>query len=209
VPASNFEIKGESQMKRLCTVLVSCAVLLPLAVAANAGPLKGHPNLSAAEVKLHAAAKSISKSQEANECVFGVEGGHGQKAKEAIVAAEKDAVEAAEWVTTHDNDCKEWLKKNPAMGKKGAPKPTEPKLSGHPNLKGHPNMVAAERDLIAAYEAIERSQEANECVFGVEGGNGQKVKGAIDVAFKQVTEAAEWVNVHDADCAEWGKKNKK
>ena len=175
---------------------------------AATGPLKGHPNLIAAETKLHAAAKSITKSQEANECVFGVEGGHGQKAKEAIEAAEKQTWDAAQWVNEHDNDCKEWLKKNEKGGSKGE-KPTLPEMKGHPNLKGHGNMIAAERDLIEAYKAIGRSQEANECVFGVEGGHGQKAKEAIDTAFKQVSEAATWVETHDKDCAEWGQKNKK
>lgn len=175
-----------------------------LAMAGDVKPhsaLKGHPNFITAEKDLMAASKSISKSQEANECVFRVEGGHGAKAKEAIEAAEKQVWEAAEWANTHDNDCKEWEKKN--KGAKGPKRsPTEPKLKGHPNLKGHTNMIAAEKDLIGAYEAVERSQEANECVYGVEGGHGQKAKEAIDAAFKQVTESAEWVNTHDNECKE-------
>jgi hypothetical protein len=201
-------------MIKLSNVLLASTLCLSVVAFAGdmkahtaTGPLKGHPNLIAAEVKLHAAAKAISKSQEANECVFGVEGGHGQKAKEAIEAAEKQVWDAAEWVNTHDNDCKEWLKKNEKGGKKGE-KPTLPELKGHPNLKGHGNLIAAESDLIESYKAIGRSQEANECVFGVEGGHGQKAKDAIDAAFKQVTESAEWVNTHDNDCKEWGKKKK-
>jgi hypothetical protein len=201
-------------MFKLRTVLFASTLCLGIGVAlADApkehkatGPLKGHPNLIAAETKLHAAAKSITKSQEANECVFGVEGGHGAKAKELIEAAEKQTWDAAEWVNTHDNDCKEWLKKNEKKEKgKG---PAEPKLKGHPALKKHPNLIAAEKDLIAAYESIEKSQEANECVFGIEGGHGQKAKEAIDAAFKQVTEAAEWVNTHENECKEAGKKGK-
>jgi hypothetical protein len=164
------------------------------------GALKGHANLLTAEQKLHAAAKSISKSQEANECAFGVEGGHGQKAKAAIEAAEKEVWDSAEWVNTHGKECGEY---KPAKAKAG---PKEPTRKGHPALKGHPNMIAAEKDLIAAYEAIERSQAANECVFGLEGGHGQKAKDAIDVAFKQVTESAEWVNTHENECKAMKKK---
>jgi hypothetical protein len=37
--------------------------------------------------------------------VFGVEGGHGQKAKELIEAAYKQVYESAEWVNTHGADC--------------------------------------------------------------------------------------------------------
>lgn len=202
-------------MSKLRTVLVSCAVCLPIAVFAKGdevklhNALKGHPNLIRAEKDLHAAKAAITKSQEANECVFGVEGGHGAKTKEAIDAAAKQVWEAAEWASTHDNDCKEWEKKNKAAAAKGGAgkkAPAEPKLKGHPNLKGHGNLVRAEKDLIGAFEAIEKSQEANECVFGVEGGHGQKAKADIDVAFKQVTEAAEWVNSHENECKEHGKK---
>lgn len=165
------------------------------------GPLKGHPNLIKAEESLHAAARSITKSQEANECVFGDEGGHGAKAKRAIADAERQVWEAAEWVNTHAKVCE-------------APRPkkdgdkSEPTLKGHADLKGHPNMVQAERELIAAYEAIVRSQEANECVFGVEGGHGQKAKAAILSAFKQVTEAADWVNTHENVCRERNKSGR-
>jgi hypothetical protein len=137
--------------------------------------------------------------------VFGVEGGHGAKAKEDIEAAEKQTWEAAEWVNTHAKDCDDWVKAN--KGKKGE-KPTLPELKGHPALKGHGNLVAAEKDLIEAYKSISKSQEANECVFGIEGGHGQKAKEAIDAAFKQVTEAAEWVNTHENECKEAKGKGK-
>jgi hypothetical protein len=157
--------------------------------------LKGHPNLIKAEKELASAVKSITKSQEANECVFGLEGGHGAKAKEAIENAEKQVWEAAEYVNTHAKDC-EGLK----PGEKKAAEAGRPHLAGHPNLKGHGNMIAAEKDLIAAWESIAKSQEANECVFGLEGGHGQAAKEAIDAAFKQVTEAAEYVNTHESDC---------
>jgi hypothetical protein len=195
-------------MSKLRNVLLSCAVLLPITALAGEmkahGQLKGHKHLIAAEEKLHAAAKSISKSQEANECVFGVEGGHGKEAKADIEGAEKQVWEAAEWVNTHLSDCDTWAKKKhePVKG------PAEPKLKGHPNLKHHSNLIAAEKDLIAAFEEIEKSQQANECVFGIEGGHGNAARADIDKAFKQVTEAAEWVNTHAKDCDEYAKKKK-
>jgi hypothetical protein len=34
----------------------------------------------------------------------------------------------------------------------------------------------------------------------MEGGHGQKAKEAIDVAYRQVVEAAEWVNTHAKEC---------
>jgi uncharacterized protein (DUF1786 family) len=193
------------QLRKLVVTSVLC-LSATVALADNDrkphGPLKGHTNLIAAEKDLAASFKSISKSQEANECVFGLEGGHGAKAKEAIEAAAKQVWEAAEWVNTHEKECGEY-KPAKGGGKKG---PKEPTLKGHPALKGHPNLIAAEKDLIGAYDAVVRSQEANECVFGVEGGHGQKAKEAIDVAFKQVTEAAEWVNTHENECKAAKKK---
>jgi len=195
-------------MNKLCNIFVASALCLSAGVAFGDndmkphGALKGHPNLIAAEKSLAAAVKSITKSQEANECVFGVEGGHGQKAKEAIEAAAKQVWEAAEWVNTHEKDCA-GVKPAKGGGKKG---PKEPTMKGHPALKGHPNLIAAEKDLISAYESVEKSQEANECAFGVEGGHGQKAKEAIDVAFKQLTESAEWVNGHENECKAGKKK---
>ena len=47
---------------------------------------------------------------------------------------------------------------------------------------------------------MSRSQAANECVFGVEGGHGKAAKEAIDRAYKQVYEAAEYVNTHPKVC---------
>jgi hypothetical protein len=166
--------------------------------------LKGHPHLLKAEKDLHASAKAITKSQEANECVFRDEGGHGKKAKEAIAEAEKQVWEAAEWVNSHEKDCADLKAKG---GKKE--KQEAPTLKGHPDLKGHPHMIKAEKDLIEAFNAVVKSQEANECVFGVEGGHGQKAKEAIDAAFKQVTEAADWVSSHEDACKEKGKDKEK
>jgi len=197
-------------MIKLRTVLISAALVVSATAFADwtykaHGALKGHGNLIAAEKKLHSAVESVTKSQKANECVFGVEGGHGAKAKEAIEAAEHQVWDAAEWVNTHVKDCDDWMK-GPGKGKKGE-KAGLPELKyAWGKIKGHSNMVAAERDLVEAYKAIGRSQEANECVFGIEGGHGQKAKEAIDAAFKQVAEAAEWVNTHAKDCEEWGKK---
>ena len=192
-------------MIKLRNVLVASVLCLSAGVAFSGdmkahGPLKGHPNLINAEKSLHAAAKSITKSQEANECAFGVEGGHGQKAKEAIETAEKQVWDSAEWVSTHEKECGEF---KPGKAGKG---PKEPRLKGHPALKGHPNLIAAEKDLISAYDSILKSQEANECAFGVEGGHGQKAKEAIDAAFKQLTESAEWVNTHESECKALKKK---
>jgi len=179
--------------------IVACSLLVSGVAFADGdmkphGQLKGHGNLIKAEQELHASAKSISKSQEANECVFGVEGGHGQKAKEAIVFAEKQVWEAAEWVNTHAKDCEAF---KPG---KDIPKSNAIKLRAHPELKGHPNLIAAEKDLHSAYGAITKSQEANECVFGLEGGHGAKAKEAIEAAAHQIDEAAEWVSSHANAC---------
>jgi hypothetical protein len=154
--------------------------------------LKGHPNLINAEKELFNAFEAISRSQKANECVWGLEGGHGQAAKVDIEAARKQAYEAAEWVSSHEKDC---LAFKPKVGVKG-----EPRLKGHAALKGHGNLIAAETNLIDAWVHITKSQEANECVFGLEGGHGAGAKGAIDKAFHQVYDAAEWVNTHGSVC---------
>jgi hypothetical protein len=199
-----LELKGRKTMTKLrflSGVVSALCLSMGVASADELKPhaaLKGHPHLIAAEKALHEAVAHISKSQEANECVFGLEGGHGQKAKEAIVAAEKQVWDAAEWVNTHEKDCKDV---KPGKGAKGV---AAPEMKGHPNLKGHGNMISAEKELIAAFKDISKSQEANECVFAVEGGHGKEAKEAIDAAFKQVTEAAEYTNTHEKDCK--GKK---
>jgi hypothetical protein len=156
------------------------------------GPLHGHGNLIAAEQAMFHSFEHITKSQEANECVWGIEGGHGQKAKDAIDKARHQVWDAAEWVNTHDKECTRFT---PGVNLKG-----QPRLKGHGELRGHPQLVAAEVDLIDAWDAITRSQEANECVFGIEGGHGAKAKAEIDRAFHQVYDAAEYVNTHPRLC---------
>ena len=188
-------------MTKLGTVLISLSICLPVVVFADGmkphGALKGHPNLVAAERDLSAAVGSIDKSQSANECVFGLEGGHGQKAKEAIEAAQKQVWESAEWANTHAKDC---------VGVKGAKAGKFERMKAHGALKGHGNLIAAEKDLINAHEHISMSQGANECVFGVEGGHGANAKELIEAAYHQVYDAAEYVNTHENECKEWGKK---
>lgn len=194
-------------MSKLRTVVVPLALFVSLGVALGKGDdmkphsaLKGHPNLVKAEKGLFAAKQAVSKSQEANECVFGLEGGHGQKAKEAIEAAAKQVYEAAEWVNTHEKECGAY---KPAKGAGGAKAEAK---KAHGALKGHGNLVTAEKELITAFDAISKSQEANECVFGLEGGHGAKAKEDIETAYKQVYEAAEWVSTHENDCKGLKKK---
>jgi hypothetical protein len=155
--------------------------------------LKGHPNLVKAEKELINAQTAITKSQSANECVFGLEGGHGAKAKEDIDTAYQQVYDAAEFVSTHADDCKKVAKPTEKPKKEAAPKP-------HGALKGHPNLLKAEKSLVAAWNAISKSQQANECVFGIEGGHGAKAKEAIEAAFKQVYDAADYVNKNPKEC---------
>ncbi len=84
----------------IITVLLTAAVALPIGYVA-AGPLRGHPNLEKARNALNDADRFITKSQEANEAIWKDEGGHGQKAKEAIAAAKHQLDDAAEWVNNH------------------------------------------------------------------------------------------------------------
>jgi hypothetical protein len=185
-------------MSKLRSILVTCAVCLPLAAFGgdarkSHNALKGHPNLIKAERELINAAASITKSQEANECVFGLEGGHGQKAKELIEKAYDQVYEAAEYINAHGGDCAKVVAPKEKLKKAEAPK-------AHGALKGHKNLLKAEKDLVASWNAISRSQEGNECVFGLEGGHGEKAKAAIDAAYRQVYDAAEYVNTHPNDC---------
>ena len=181
----------------LSTLCVSSAALADGNDLRPHGPVKGHPNFIQAETDLHASARDITKSQQANECIFGDEGGHGQKAKQAILDAEKEVWDAAEWVNTHGKVCE-------TPWPKPAPDNLPGTLTGHPDMKYHPNMLQAEKDLVIAYDAIVRSQQANECVFGVEGGHGQRAKVAILNASKQLTSAADWVSTHDSVCRKKG-----
>ena len=184
-------------MSKLRAVLISCATVLPLIASADAPKahtaLKGHPNFLTAEKQLVAAWTAIDKSQTANECVFGLEGGHGAKAKELVDAAFKEVYDAAEFVNTHAADCSKVEKPKDKPKKEAAPK-------AHGALKGHPNLLKAEKSLIAAWNAITKSQFANECVYGIEGGHGAKAKEAIDAAYKQVYDAAEYVSTHAKEC---------
>ena len=63
--------------------------------------LRGHPNLEKARAALNEADKFIVASQKANERVWGDEGSHGKKAKEAIATAKQELDLAAEWVNAH------------------------------------------------------------------------------------------------------------
>ena len=184
-------------MFKLRTVLISCAMVLPMVAHADApkahNAIKGHANLIKAEKELINASTAISKSQEANECVFGLEGGHGADAKKDIDTAYQQVYDAAEYVNTHADDCKKVAKPTEKPKKEAAPK-------AHGALKGHPNLLKAEKSLVAAWNAISKSQMANECVFGIEGGHGAKAKEAIEAAFKQVYDAAEYVNTHAKEC---------
>ena len=86
--------------KTLRTVLVTALIALPVGFIA-AGPLRGHPHLQRANEALNTAWEQISASQKANEPIWKDEGGHGQKAKDAIEAAKHQLDEAAEWVNSH------------------------------------------------------------------------------------------------------------
>jgi hypothetical protein len=188
-------------MSKLRTALFTLSICVPVVVFADGykphNALKGHPNLVNAEKDLAAAIQAIDKSQSANECVFGMEGGHGQKAKEAIEAAQKSVYEAAEWANGHGKEC---------MGNKGKHAGKVERMKMHTALKGHGNLIAAEKDLVGALESITLSQDANECVFGMEGGHGKEAKEQVEAAYHQVWDAAEYVNTHDNECKEWMKK---
>jgi hypothetical protein len=78
-------------MRTIKTLILAAAVAAPLGFAV-AGPMKGHPNLEAAQKALDTALEKITASQKANEWD---EGGHAKKAKEAIDLAKAELVEAA------------------------------------------------------------------------------------------------------------------
>ncbi|HEX4451364.1 MAG TPA: hypothetical protein VH143_10865 [Kofleriaceae bacterium] len=88
-------------MSKFSTVIITAAVCLPLGAFAKDAMLKGHPNMQKARAALNDADKYISASQQANEKVWSDEGGHGQKAKEAIGTAKHEMDLAAEWVNSH------------------------------------------------------------------------------------------------------------
>ena len=89
-------------MSRLRTVLITAAIALPLGAFAKDAMLKGHPNLQKARAALNDADRFITASQKANEHVWGDEGGHGKRAKEAIATAKQELDLAAEWVNSHE-----------------------------------------------------------------------------------------------------------
>lgn len=88
-------------MTTLRTVLITAVIALPLGALAKDVALKGHPNLEKARASLNDADKWITASQKANEGVWGDEGGHGKRAKEAIATAKQEIDLAAEWVNSH------------------------------------------------------------------------------------------------------------
>jgi hypothetical protein len=87
-------------MSKLRIAIITAAVALPLGAFAG-GALRGHPNLEKARASLTEAERYITASQKANEGVWKEEGGHGQKAKEAIETAKQELELAAEWVNKH------------------------------------------------------------------------------------------------------------
>ncbi len=91
-----------SNLRVAIVATVSAVVFFPLGVLAADPILKGHPNLQKARQSLGDAQDWISKSQAANEHVWGVEGGHGQAAKESIAKAKHELDLAAEWVNSHE-----------------------------------------------------------------------------------------------------------
>ena len=88
-------------MKRLRTVVVTAILVFPLGVFARDVFLRGHPNLEKAHHALKDAEHWIKRSQEANEGIWAVEGGHGTRAKEYIAQAKRELDLAAEWVNSH------------------------------------------------------------------------------------------------------------
>lgn len=78
--------------KKLPTILLTAAIAFPVGILA-AGPLKGHPNMKAAESDLNRAWNHITAAQKANEWDMD---GHAQKAKDAIKMAQDELKQAAE-----------------------------------------------------------------------------------------------------------------
>ena len=88
-------------MSKLRIAVITAAIALPLGAFAKDAMLKGHPNLEKARASLNEAERYITASQKANERVWGDEGGHGKRAKEAIETAKQELDLAAEWVNSH------------------------------------------------------------------------------------------------------------
>jgi len=85
----------------LLTALLASAVAFPIGVFAGDSILRGHPNLQKAHHALNEADHWIGQSQKANEKIWGVEGGHGHRAKELIGKAKAELDLAAEWINSH------------------------------------------------------------------------------------------------------------
>jgi hypothetical protein len=79
-------------MSKLKTILITAAVAFPVGILA-AGPMKGHPNMQAADKALATAWTKITAAQKANE--FDLDG-HAAKAKDAIKVAVDELKLAAE-----------------------------------------------------------------------------------------------------------------
>jgi hypothetical protein len=79
-------------MSKLKTVLITAAIAFPVGILA-AGPMKGHPNMLAADKALNTAWEKITAAQKANE--FDLDG-HAAKAKDAIKVAVDELKLAAE-----------------------------------------------------------------------------------------------------------------
>jgi len=87
-------------MSKLRIAIITAVIALPLGAFAG-GALRGHPTLEKARASLYDAERYINAAQKANEGVWKEEGGHGQKAKEAIEEAKRQVEFAAEWVNKH------------------------------------------------------------------------------------------------------------
>jgi hypothetical protein len=83
------------------TAAVTAAICIPVGAFAADPNLRGHLHLQRARHALKEAWTEISASQQANERVWGDEGGHGKQAKEAIEKANREIELAAEWVNSH------------------------------------------------------------------------------------------------------------
>ena len=79
-------------MNKLKTIVITAAIAFPVGMLA-AGPMKGHPNMQAAQKALDTAWTKISAAQKANE--FDMDG-HAAKAKDAIKLASDELKLAAE-----------------------------------------------------------------------------------------------------------------
>jgi hypothetical protein len=86
--------------KTIRTIAITAAICIPLGAFAK-DRLRGHPNLQKARASLNDAEAWITESQRANEWSPGAEGGHGNRAKEAIQLAKEELRLAAEYLDSH------------------------------------------------------------------------------------------------------------